>query len=112
MWQSHHLYTLSLQTMTTTYQVRRLGVGRTAIVFGALYLIFGIIFSVLFAMFGALIPREEMGLDAMMFGGMALIIMPLMYAVFGLITGFLVALFYNLVAGMTGGLELELVSAE
>ncbi len=97
--------------MTSTYQVRRLGLGQTAIVFGAMYLLFGIIISVMFAAIGAVMPRGEMGPEAFMFGGMFLIFMPLMYAVLGFISGLLVALFYNVIAGMTGGLEVELASA-
>ena len=98
--------------MTTTHRIRRLSVGQTAKVMGAIYLLFGIIFAVIFGAIGSLVPRTELGGDGFMFGGIFVVLMPIIYAVMGVISGLLVAVFYNLVAGMTGGLELDLSSPE
>lgn|SRR5690606_27192425 len=98
--------------MMTRQRIDRLSLGQTAKVMGALYLLFGVIFAVLFGLVSTVVPTSEMGDGSFMFGGIFLIMMPLMYGVFGLISGFLVAFFYNMVSGLTGGLELDLVEAD
>jgi hypothetical protein len=90
-----------------THRIRRLDIGQMAKVMGALYFLLGIIFAAIFALFGSMIPRGEMGEGAAMFGGAMLIGMPILYGIIGLIGGALIAVLYNLVAGWTGGIELE-----
>jgi|SRR5690606_32006224 len=90
------------------HRIRRLGVGQMAKVLGSLYLLLGIIFAAIFGIFGSMMPTREMGNDAAMFGGAFLIFMPILYGVIGLIFGALIAWLYNLVAGWTGGIEIEL----
>jgi len=92
------------------HRIRRLGVGQMAKVLGSLYLLLGIIFAALFAFIGSMIPSREMGNDAFMFGGAFLVFMPVLYGVIGFIFGALIAWLYNLVAGWTGGIEIELES--
>ena len=49
----------------------------------------------------------------MLFGGGAfLIALPILYGVIGVVAGALIAWLYNVVAGFTGGLELELEGGE
>ncbi len=89
-------------------RIRRLDVGQTAKVLGVLYLLLGIVFAVIFGLFGMMVPasmRTEPGMA--MFGASFVIFMPIMYGVLGVVFGALVAALYNLVAGWTGGLQLE-----
>lgn len=100
--------------MTATYSIRRLSAGQTAKVMGALYFLFGIIFAVIFGFFGlvssAFMPADDRA--AFMFGGAFIVLMPILYGVMGLVSGWLIALLYNMVAGITGGLEMELTSGD
>ena len=91
-----------------THRIRRLDIGQMAKVMGALYFLLGIIFAALFAVFGSMMPRGEMEAGTAMFGGVFLVGMPILYGVIGVIGGALLAALYNLVAGWTGGIELEL----
>lgn len=43
----------------------------------------------------------------MMFGGAAIVIMPIMYACLGFIGSLIMAFLYNVVAGVVGGVELD-----
>ena len=92
-------------------RIRRLGVGQMAKVMGALYFLIGILFAAIMGLFGSMIPTagEE---SAALFGGMFLIALPLIYGFFGVVAGALIAWLYNVVAGFTGGLEMELEGAE
>lgn len=92
-------------------RIRRLGVGQMAKVMGALYFLIGILFAAIMGLFGSMIPTA--GEDsASLFGGMFLIALPLIYGFFGVVSGALIAWLYNIVAGFTGGLEMELEGAE
>lgn len=89
-------------------RIRRLGVAQMAKVMGTLYFLLGILFAAIMALFGSMFrgTGEE---DAILFGGGAfLIALPVLYGIIGFLAGALIAWLYNLVAGFTGGLELEL----
>ncbi len=95
--------------------IQRIGVLSLAKVLGALYgglgLFFGAIVS-LVSFFGAAFSQaaaKEPGgqFIAMFFGMGAIILLPLLYGAIGFISGALSALIYNLVAGVAGGLEIE-----
>lgn len=90
------------------HHVRRIGVTRMATVLGALYLLLGVVFAAIFAVIGAMVPTPG---DSMFRGGF-LIAMPLLYGVLGFVFGAVTAWLYNVIAGWTGGLELDLESAE
>ena len=90
-----------------TQRVRRLGVGQMAKVLGTLYFLLGILFAAIFGLVGSMIPASEMGGDAAMFGTGFVIAMPFLYAALGFVFGALIAWLYNIVAGWTGGIELE-----
>jgi hypothetical protein len=78
------------------------------VVYGLLGLIFGLIFSLL-ALLGAAIPGTGAAkAGSMVFGVLAVIILPLLYGLFGGILGALSAVIYNLAAGWVGGLSIEL----
>jgi hypothetical protein len=95
--------------------IRKIGVGSAAKVFGTLYALWGFIFGAIVA----LIALAGAGLSAAtsddpmpawlgtFFGVGAVIILPVVYGAMGAIFGALTAFFYNVVAGITGGLRLD-----
>jgi hypothetical protein len=92
-------------------RIRRLGVGQMAKVMGALYFLIGIVIAALVGLFGSMFP-DAGDSSVALFGGMFLLAMPIVYGVFGVVSGALIAWLYNVVAGFTGGLEMELEGAE
>ena len=92
-------------------RIRRLGIGQMAKVMGVLYFLIGIIFAAIMGLFGSMMPSA--GEDSVaIFGGVMLIALPILYGFFGFLAGALIAWLYNIVAGFTGGLELELDGGE
>jgi len=95
--------------------IRRVGVGSAAKVGGALYAVIGLIiglFVAAFSLLGAGIAAQAGAGDVPsfigpLFGVGAIIFAPIFYGILGLIGFALAAAIYNLVAGMTGGLELD-----
>lgn len=93
--------------------LRRIGVLSCGMIAGTLYALIGLIlggFFALFSLFGAALGAaagEASGLFAGLFGIGAVIFFPIMYGVLGIIGGMISAALFNLVASMTGGLELE-----
>ena len=77
------------------------------VVYGLLGLILGLLFS-LFALLGAAIPGTGAKAGGVIFGALAVIILPLLYGFFGGIFAALGAAIYNLAAGWVGGLSIEL----
>ncbi len=72
------------------------------LVFGAIYLIIGLIAGVLLFVLSLVVPEQTA------FGGVAaLILSPLLYGVLGFIGGIIVAALYNLVAPLVGGIRIE-----
>ena len=77
---------------------------------GLMGLLFGGIVSVasLFGAMGAALGEEAGGaIVGLIFGVGAVIIMPLFYGFMGFVMGLITALIYNLVAGLFGGIEIE-----
>ena len=92
------------------HRIRRIGVYQTSIVAAALYGIVGLLFSPLVWLMGRLPATEGAG----SLGSFSLLMalgMPIMYAVLGFISTAIACVIYNLLAGMTGGIEIELVPA-
>ena len=81
---------------------------------GALYAVVGLIggaFFALFSLLGASFAAAQSDWGAfigMLFGVGAIFFFPIMYGVMGFIGGAIMAFVYNLVAGIVGGVELEL----
>lgn len=97
--------------------LKRVGVGSAAKVSGALYAAIGLIMGLIFAciaMVGGAMSSGMSQSGAMpafvsgFFGVGAIIFLPIFYGVMGFIGGAIAAWVYNLVAGMAGGLELDL----
>ena len=95
--------------------IRRVGVASAARIAGALYAVIGLIGGCILAMvsllsaniMGAASQGELPTWIAPMFGVGAIVVAPIMYGVMGLVIGALTAAIYNVVAGMAGGLEVE-----
>jgi hypothetical protein len=96
--------------------IRRIGPGSAAKVMGTMYAFWGFIFGALIAviaMAGAGIGAAASDESAMpmwlgpMFGVGAIIAMPICYGILGAIFGALTAVIYNVIAGMVGGLSLD-----
>jgi uncharacterized membrane protein len=85
-----------------------LSCGKVAgVLYGVLGLVVGVIVSMA-AMIGGLAGREEFGVLA---GGVvgigAIVFLPILYGGLGFIVAVIAAWLYNLVAGFTGGIELD-----
>jgi hypothetical protein len=95
--------------------IRKVGVASAAKVFATLYALWGFIFGAVIA----LIAMAGAGISAAshedpvpawlgtMFGVGAIVVLPIVYGVMGAIFGALTAAFYNVVAGIAGGLSLD-----
>jgi len=102
--------------MKTT--IRRFGVLSLGKIMGATYGLMGLIFGAIFSLFailgataGMLSNQNGGGEEAVLgliFGVGAIIFLPLFYGFMGFISGLLGGAIYNLVAGFTGGIEMEL----
>jgi hypothetical protein len=118
-------YTIAAMLTTTSgivlrMIIRKVNVASAAKVGGTLYAIFGLIFGIIFALIamagaglatGAQNDPEMPRLIGTMFGAMfgvgAIVALPVFYGVMGLIFGALTAALYNMVAGITGGLSID-----
>ncbi len=95
--------------------LKRIGVFSCGKVLAALYAGMGLIIGAIFTLFSVLgsaigfaASGEGEALFGMLFGMGAIVILPLFYGVCGFLGGLLMSWIYNLVAGLVGGLELEL----
>jgi hypothetical protein len=90
--------------------VNRIGAFSLAKLAGTLYAILGLIFGGLFsliAMAGAMFGGGDSGMMGAMFGVGAVIILPILYGCIGFIGSIIGAWLYNVIAGMVGGVELD-----
>ena len=99
-------------------RLKRMGVMTVALTFGVMYAVFGLIFGAFFALFSvvggglASLAGGEDGSGAgamgLFFGAGAVVVLPIFYGVLGFLGGALMGALYNLVAKLTGGVELTL----
>ena len=93
--------------------IRKVGIGSAFKVGGVLYALLGLVagfFFALFAMLGlglAAANNDAPGWFAPFFGIGAIVVLPIFYGAMGAIGGALMGALYNLVAGITGGLEVD-----
>jgi hypothetical protein len=90
--------------------IKRIAVLKLAIFQGCMMAVLGVILALCFLLFGSMFASLAGNSQAagMMAGGIfMLILLPIMYGVFGFIAGLIGAAIYNLIAGMVGGIELE-----
>jgi hypothetical protein len=100
--------------------IRRFGVISVAKIYGLLTfligLIIGVIYGLIFILFGAAMSafapggREAAagGISTVVIGIVMMIAFPILYGLLGFISGAIGALIYNAVAGIIGGIKLEL----
>ena len=91
-------------------RVSRIGVLSLGKVLGAMYGLMGLlggIFLAIASFFGAAFG-DAGGFGAFLGGIGAVVFLPLIYGVAGFVGGLLTGWLYNLIAGLTGGLEVEL----
>ncbi|NMC44118.1 MAG: hypothetical protein GYA46_09390 [candidate division Zixibacteria bacterium] len=93
--------------------LRRIGPFSCAKVSAVLYLIIGLIVGAIFSLISLMVSSiggdsEISGMMGMLFGVGSIIFFPIIYAIAGFIGGLIMAALYNLVAGMVGGIELDL----
>ena len=79
---------------------------------GMVYALMGLCFGGLVTLFSlvgaAFVPQEaDAGLMGMLFGVAAVVLLPIFYGVFGFVMTLIGAWLYNVVAGLVGGVELE-----
>ena len=96
--------------------IRQVGVWSVARVAAVLYAVIGILAGLLFAsisLVGAGIAASQHSGEPLpawfgaLFGVGAIIILPVLYGVMGLVLGALSAAIYNVVAGVVGGIEMD-----
>ena len=93
-------------------RVKPLSLGK---ILGAMYVTFGLIagliisaVSVLGFAIGSVAAPDQLGnMAGLLFGVGAVVFIPLVYGTLGFIGGLIAALVYNLIAGVVGGLEIE-----
>jgi len=103
--------------MATT-RIRRFGVLSVGKMMGMVYALIGLLVGAIFgviSLFGAALTSafQEAGAPPFLgalFGFGAIIILPIFYGILGFLGGMLSAAIYNLVAGATGGIEMELTA--
>lgn len=82
--------------------IKRFGWLSVGLVFGAMYVIIGLVGGVIFFLLSLVSPQQTA------FGGIAaLILLPMLYGAIGFIGGIIVAALYNLVAPLVGGIRIE-----
>jgi hypothetical protein len=91
--------------------VKRVNPLSSAKIAGVLYAIMGLLFGGLFSLFAMLgaftAPDNDAGMLGAMFGMGAVILMPILYGCMGFVTTLIFAALYNVVAGMVGGIEID-----
>ena len=86
-------------------QIARLSVHQTAKVFAVIYGLLGLVFLPIMWLATSFTAENEFGA-----GGLWMLIFPAMYAVFGYVFTAIACVIYNWVAGMIGGIEIELAT--
>jgi hypothetical protein len=85
-------------------QIRRFGVGQTAKVVATLYALMGLVFVPIFLIVAMFSPRQPG------FGPGFALVLPVMYGVLGYVFTAIGCAIYNFVAGLVGGVEIDLES--
>ena len=94
--------------------LKSIGVFSCARMMGALYAVVGLIAGAFLALWsllsaGIAVSQSDLaGLFGLLFGVGSIFFLPIMYGIMGFIGGAIMAFVYNLVAGIAGGVELEL----
>jgi hypothetical protein len=94
--------------------LKRINAFSCAKVLGLLYLIIGLIIGGIFAIaslmgatFGASEASAGSAFVGLVFGVGAVVFLPIFYGILGFIVGLVVPTLYNILAGMVGGIEID-----
>lgn len=91
--------------------IRKINPWSCAKVAGVVYALMGLLLGGLFSLvglgMGSLAGRENFPMAGMIFGAGAVVILPIFYGICGAVMSGIGALIYNLVAGMVGGIQIE-----
>ena len=100
----------SAGTRTRSVVIKRLDVMSCGVMLGALYVIVGLVVGAVFFLFSiaALAVGGEQLAGGLVGGIAVIVLLPLFYGAMGFIAGIIGALLYNLVAGMAGGIRMDL----
>lgn len=91
--------------------LKSVGVLSVAKIMGTLCAIMGFLFGLVFAMLSVVgagfAQSGAEGMFALVFGVGGIVILPIFYGVMGFIQGLIVSVIYNFLAGIVGGMELN-----
>lgn len=93
-------------------RVKRLGVISVANIQGLFGVVLGLIFGIFYGLLFTLIGLGGVGEGGGILAGIGLLVIivaPVFYGVVSWVSGALISLIYNLLAGWTGGIEMNLV---
>ena len=95
---------------TRSVVIKRLDVMSCGVMLGALYVIVGLIVGAVFFLIAVagLALGGQQAAGGLIGGIAAIVLLPLFYGAMGFIAGIIGALLYNLVAGMAGGIRMDL----
>ena len=103
------------QSARRTVVIRRMGVFSIAKVFGLVYAGVGLLVGAIFSVFsvagsliGALALEDESALIGLLLGVGSIFFFPIFYGLLGFLGTALGAAVYNLVAGLIGGIEMDI----
>jgi len=88
--------------------LNRIGVGSAGKILGCSFAPFGMIYGLFFALMMLLEPDNNLG-SHIIFGLLAMIILPIAFVLVGMIIGLVTATCYNFAASITGGIEFEFI---
>ncbi len=86
-------------------KISRIGVLSLGKIWGSIYAILGLLISLFFMVLILIGFSKNMGGASMEI--ITLLLVPLLYGILGVVTGVVFALLFNVVAGLLGGLEIE-----
>jgi hypothetical protein len=99
-------------------EIRGIEVLSLAKMLGAIYLVLGLLFGIVFALVSTLAgiagsaTADEGRMLGFLFGIGAVIVLPVFYGAIGFVGGVLIAALYNLFAGLVGGIRLTVTTTE
>jgi hypothetical protein len=89
--------------------IKRVGPVSCAKILGVIYAIFGLVAGVIFSLIslaGTFAPNSRLP-GGGLFGTFAIVLMPITYGIVGFISALIGAWLYNVLAGLVGGIEMD-----
>ncbi|MEO9803797.1 MAG: hypothetical protein ABJF04_11140 [Reichenbachiella sp.] len=92
-------------------RVKRFGVLQTAKIVAVIYALVSLVILMPFFLIGSMLS-EEFFPELEEFGAVAVVMLPIVYGIFGFIFTAVGCVVYNLIASFTGGIEIEMETAD